>query len=156
MMDYALMFVTMVLLQVFVMPFVMVADPADVYFSRNQVYMGAFMGAAMVAVDGAVHGAAYMLRRIWTAQQDFHGHLSWVGIIGALVVAALAVVAYRRQWTIDDKQYLRDMIPHHSMAILTSRPRVQSADPRIARLAEQILVAQTREIAEMRHLLRSG
>ena len=138
-MDYALMFVTMVLLQVFVMPFVMVANPADVYFSRNQVYMGAFMGAAMVAVDGAVYG-----------------HLSWVGIVGVLVVAALAVVAYRRQWTIDDKQYLRDMIPHHSMAILSSRPRVQSSDPRIARLAEQILIAQTREIAEMRHLLRGA
>jgi hypothetical protein len=106
--------------------------------------MGAFMGAAMVAVDGTVHG-----------------HLSWVGIIGAIVLA------YRRQWSIDDKQYLcesrstcnvllRDMIPHHSMAILTSRPRVQSSDPRIARLAEQILVSQTREIAEMRHILRSS
>lgn len=75
--------------------------------------------------------------------------------MGALVVAALAVLAYRKQWTVDDKQYLKDMIPHHSMAILTSRPRVQSADPRIARLAEQILVAQTREIAEMRHLLKT-
>jgi uncharacterized protein (DUF305 family) len=51
---------------------------------------------------------------------------------------------------------LRDMIPHHSMAILTSRPRVQSSDPRIARLAEQILVSQTRELAEMRHILRSS
>ena len=135
-MDYALMFVIMVLIHIFVMPFVMVADPADVYFSRTQVYMGVFMGAAMVAVDGA-----------------FHGNLLWIGI--AIVTAALSAIAYRRQWTIDDKQYLRDMIPHHSMAILTSRSRLQSSDPRIARLAEQILVSQTREIAEMRHMLKT-
>jgi uncharacterized protein (DUF305 family) len=47
------------------------------------------------------------------------------------------------------------MIPHHSMALVTSRPRVKtSQDPVIVRLAEQIITVQEREILEMKNYLR--
>ena len=129
----------MVLLQVFVMPFMMVNRAADVYFSVTQGYMGAFMGAFMVAVDGL----------LW------HSLPWWVWLL-TVAVAVGAVWGYRSQTFVGDREYLHDMIPHHSMAVLTSKKRVDSPDPRVARLAEDILIAQEREIAQMRFMLKHG
>ena len=133
----AIMFIAMVLIQVFAMPYVMAETPADVFFSLTQVYMGAFMGAAMVLAMGVTHTLPW-----------------WLWILAAAVAAA-AVFAYRRQLFVTDRQYLRDMIPHHSMALVTSAPRLTSSDPIVQRLAEQITASQRREIAEMKHRLRS-
>jgi len=44
---------------------------------------------------------------------------------------------------------MRAMIPHHSMAILTSE-RADLSDPRVRALAEAIIEAQRREIEEMK------
>src|SRR3546814_7149385 len=48
---------------------------------------------------------------------------------------------------------MRAMIPHHSIAIMTS-DRAQIRDPRVRKLADEIIEAQRREIAEMRYLIR--
>ncbi len=47
---------------------------------------------------------------------------------------------------------MRAMIPHHSIAILTSE-RARITDPRVRKLADEIIAAQRREIAEMRFLI---
>ena len=47
---------------------------------------------------------------------------------------------------------MRAMIPHHSIAIMTSE-RAQIRDPRVRELADEIISAQRREIAEMEHLI---
>jgi hypothetical protein len=135
MLHSALMFVGMVLLQVFVMPFVMAASPTHVYFTLTQLYMGLFMGAAMVAIDGILHPLPVWA---WVA----------VGIIGLG-----AVIAYRLQIGITDRGWIREMIPHHSMALLTSAKRAQSQDPLVQRLAEKILLTQKEEIGEMEGIL---
>ncbi len=44
------------------------------------------------------------------------------------------------------------MIPHHSIAILTSE-RAHISDPRIRKLADDIIEAQRKEIAEMKALI---
>ncbi len=132
------MFVTMILVQVFVMPFMMVNRAADVYFSVSQGYMGAFMGSFMVAVDGL----------LW------HPLPLWAWLL-TLVVGVGAIWGYRTQAFINDREYLHDMIPHHSMAVLTSKKRLDSPNPRIVRLAESIIVSQEREIEQMRFMLRS-
>lgn len=129
----------MVAIQTFVMPFAMVAERDHVEFSITQAYMGAFMGACMVAVEGLA--------------MSTHSPLPWYGWLVTITVGVLAVVAYHRQWFVDDRAYLRDMIPHHSMALVTSAARLDTQDPRIQRLADQIMVTQRREIAEMRHIL---
>ena len=120
------------------MPFMMVNRAADVYFSVTQGYMGAFMGSLMVAVDGL----------LW------HPLPLWVWLL-TVAVGVGAVLGYRTQFGIGDREYLHDMVPHHSMAILTSKPRLDSSDPRVARLAEDIIRAQEREIVQMRFMLRS-
>lgn len=129
----------MIAIQTFVMPFIMVADRAHVEFSLTQAYMGAFMGACMVVVDGLV--------------MSVHSPLPWYGWLTAIAVGVLAALGYREQWFVDDRAYLRDMIPHHSMAIVTSRARLETRDPRVQRLADQIILTQAREITEMRHIL---
>ena len=69
-----------------------------------------------------------------------------------VVVFTGALWLVRSQRTVDDVAYMRAMIPHHSIAILTSE-RAQIRDPRVRKLADEILEAQRREIAEMKSLI---
>jgi uncharacterized protein (DUF305 family) len=73
--------------------------------------------------------------------------------VGAVVVFALSLWLVRSQATVNDQDFMRAMIPHHSIAILTSS-RAQLSDPRVRMLAEEIVAAQEREIAQMRYLIR--
>jgi hypothetical protein len=58
----------------------------------------------------------------------------------------------RSQATVGDTSYMRAMIPHHSIAIMTSE-RANLSDPRVRKLADGIIAAQRKEIAEMRSLI---
>ncbi len=68
------------------------------------------------------------------------------------LIFAVALWLVRSQKTVDDVSYMRAMIPHHSIAILTSE-RAQISDPRVRALADQIIEAQRKEIAEMKSLI---
>jgi hypothetical protein len=126
-----IMFIAMFGIQVFAMPYVMAARPTHVYFTPTQAYMGVFMGACMVAVEGVIHPMPW-----------------WVWAVSVFLAVA-SVVAYRLQIGISDRAWMREMIPHHSMALVTSAPRTRSSDPFVQRLAEKIIIAQEREIGEM-------
>ena len=71
---------------------------------------------------------------------------------GAVVVFAGALWLVRSQTTVQDVSYMRAMIPHHSIAIMTSR-RAEISDPRVRQLADEIIEAQVKEIAEMKSLI---
>lgn len=70
---------------------------------------------------------------------------------GALVFAG-SLWLVRSQETVSDVSYMKAMIPHHSIAILTST-RAHIRDPRVRDLADGIISAQVREIAEMKRLI---
>jgi uncharacterized protein (DUF305 family) len=53
---------------------------------------------------------------------------------------------------VDDVSYMRAMIPHHSIAIMTSE-RANITDPRVRELADGIIEAQVKEIGEMKALI---
>ena len=72
--------------------------------------------------------------------------------VGAVIVFALSLWLVRSQVTVSGPSYMRAMIPHHSIAIMTSE-RSQIRDPRVRKLADEIIEAQRREIAEMRYLI---
>ena len=59
----------------------------------------------------------------------------------------------RSQTTVTGVDYMEGMIPHHSIAILTSE-RAGIKDPRVRELADEIIKAQRREIKEMEWLIR--
>ena len=71
---------------------------------------------------------------------------------GSVVVFALSLWLVCSQATVDDADYMRAMIPHHSIAIMTSE-RARISDPRVRKLADEIIEAQEREIAEMKYLI---
>lgn len=72
-------------------------------------------------------------------------------VVGGLVFAG-ALWLVRSQATVDDEDYLSARIPHHSIAIMTSA-RASISDPRVRNLADPIIAAQVKEIAEMKLLL---
>jgi uncharacterized protein (DUF305 family) len=73
--------------------------------------------------------------------------------VGSLVlfVSALGLVRAQRP-IIGDLLYMKAMIPHHSIAILTSK-RADIKDPETKKLAEEIIEAQKREIAQMKKII---
>ena len=70
----------------------------------------------------------------------------------AAVTFAVALWIVRSQVLMDDVDWMRAMIPHHSIAILTSE-RADITDPRVRELADGIIETQRREIAEMEALI---
>jgi uncharacterized protein (DUF305 family) len=113
-----------------------------VTFSETRTYMAIVMGATMAVVM-----LAYMLKMYPNRRVN-------IGIfLGSAIVFAVALWLVRSQVTVDDVSYMKAMIPHHSIAIMTSE-RAQIRDPRVRLLADQIIKSQREEIAEMKALIR--
>ena len=112
-----------------------------VFFSETRAYMAVVMGATMAVVMLAYMLGMYPNRRLNIAI-----------FTGAVIVFALSLWLVRGQATVSGPSYMRAMIPHHSIAVMTSE-RAQIRDKRVQKLAEEIIAAQRREIAEMRYLI---
>ena len=116
-------------------------SPAHVRFSETRLYMALLMGAVMAVI---------MLGFMW---KMYEGRQAKIGVLAAsLVVFAGSLWLVRSQETVSDVAYMKAMIPHHSIAIMTSR-RAHIRDPRVRDLADGIIAAQEREIAEMDRLI---
>lgn len=113
-----------------------------VLWSETRAWMALVMGAVMAVVM-----LSFMLNMY---KKKVMNIAIFVGS-ALLFVAALWVV--RSQSTVGDTSYMKAMIPHHSIAIMTSK-RAQLSDPRVRKLADEIVDAQRREIAEMKFLIR--
>lgn len=111
-----------------------------VFYSQTRAWMALLMGAAMGVVMMGYMFAMYPDRKINAAI-----------MAGSVVVFALSLFLVRSQVTVGGESYMRAMIPHHSIAVLTSK-RAGIEDARVAKLAHEIIAAQNREIAEMRYL----
>jgi hypothetical protein len=74
--------------------------------------------------------------------------------VGAALAFALTTWLVRSQVTVSGTDYMEAMIPHHSIAILTSE-RAGIQDPRVRKLADEIIEAQRKEIAAMKYLIRA-
>ncbi len=114
---------------------------SDVWWSQTRTWMALFMGAMMAVI---------MLGFMLDMYTDKKTNLAIFA--GSAVVFAAALFFARSQATVGDVDWMRAMIPHHSIAILTSS-RAQIRDPRVRRLADDIILAQKREIAEMEALI---
>jgi FlaA1/EpsC-like NDP-sugar epimerase len=112
-----------------------------VFWSETRFWMAFVMGAAMMVV---------MLLFMWGMYRSTTKNVVILGV--AAVVFVLALWLVRSQSTVTDTEYMRAMIPHHSIAIMTSE-RAQIRDPRVRELAQGIIDAQRREIAEMKALI---
>ncbi len=100
--------------------------------SLGKVYLSTLMGLFMVIIHISMRPFKYIELA------------PYMGLF--LIVAFL----YKFQIGIDEKQYVNEMIEHHSMALLTSRNILKKTDNKEVReLAQSILQNQTREIVVM-------
>nr|WP_207619473.1 DUF305 domain-containing protein [Nocardioides sp. IC4_145] len=127
----------------FVLMYSSVYDIGHVHYSQERLYMALTSTGAMALVM-----LAYMATMMYKNRA-----LNVVVVVAALVVGLGAFYASRTQLFIDDEKYMKAMVPHHSIAILTSE-RADIDDVRVRELANQIIEAQRREIKEMEWLLK--
>ena len=112
-----------------------------VFFSETRSYMALYMGAVMAVIMLAFMLGMYSNRGVNIAI-----------FAGSALVFAVSLFLVRSQSTVDDTAWMRAMIPHHSIAILTSE-RANISDPRVRKLADDIIEAQRLEIDEKKALI---
>ena len=114
---------------------------SHIEYSQTRMWMAVVMGAAMTLVMlGFMHGM-------------YRNRTVNIGIaLVSVVIFAIALWLVRSQETVDDVSYMKAMIPHHSIAIMTSE-RAHIEDPEVRKLADGIIEAQVREIDEMKRMI---
>jgi hypothetical protein len=113
-----------------------------IFFSETRAFMALIMGATMAIV---------MLAFMWKMYPNKGINIGI--LLGSLAVFLVSLWLVRSQATVGDVAYMRAMIPHHSIAILTSE-RANITDPRVRKLADGIIAAQKKEIGEMKDYIR--
>ena len=105
--------------------------------------MALYMSAGMAVIMLAFMGNMYKRTKL---------NLMIYGL--SVLMFAVGIWGVRSQATVDQVDWMQAMIPHHSIAILTSS-RADIEDPRVQKLADDIIEAQKREIAEMQALIEA-
>ena len=113
-----------------------------IYLSLTRVYMALLMVTPMALVMLLLMSKMYPNKK-----------RNAVIISASIVVFILSLLALRTQTPINDVQYMKAMIPHHSSAILTST-KANIKDPEVRKLADGIIKSQEKEIDEMKELLK--
>jgi CDP-diglyceride synthetase len=133
---------TVSLIIMYVAMFAMIYSAAEFIQNINFLYMALIMWAPMAVV---------MLVTMKSMYRDAR--------LNALLYAAFAITfvlsfaGIRAQALVGDQQFLRSMIPHHSGAVLMCS-NAEIADPEIKQLCGNIIRSQTREIAQMKAIMK--
>ena len=114
---------------------------SHVWFSQTRLFMTLIMAGSMALV------MLFFMRHMY---KDRRANLAIV--VSSLALMGLGLWLVRSQATVGDVAWMKAMIPHHSIAILTSE-RANISDPRVRKLADGIIETQRREISEMEVLI---
>lgn len=112
-----------------------------IFFSQTRMWMALYMGAVMTIVMLAFMLGMYTNRKANIAI-----------FVGAAIAFATFLYLVRSQDTVEDVAWMKAMIPHHSIAIMTSE-RANLSDPRVRELADAIIETQLSEIDEMKRYI---
>ena len=136
-----MMFVGSFLIQYFIMSRIMTNIKEDITKSTGKIYMSLIMATLMSLLEIFMH--------------DMYNFMfSWHYYLFFFVLLIALIFIYKKQLFIDDKNYLEEMIEHHSMALLTSNQIVgKTTDDKVKLLATNIIKTQEREIEQMKLLL---
>lgn len=130
------------IIQFIVMSCIMTNSYKNITFSVGKFYMSVIMALLMGILE------VFM----------FDIHMRIISLYYYLILffmLSIFIYLYRNQIYIEDKDYLQEMIEHHSMAILTSDEILQKTQSeRVKKLAESILTTQEKEIEYMRQLIK--
>ncbi len=137
-------FILMLILSFFMMYAVMYlnVDQLDhIYLNITRLYMTLLMVSLMALLMLGIMKMMYKNKKLNT-----------IIVLSSIAVFTLALIGVRTQTPIGDVQYMKGMIPHHSIAIMTSK-HAHLKDPEVKKLAQSIIDAQEKEIAEMKRIL---
>jgi len=112
-----------------------------IYISLNRFYMTLLMVSPMAIIMLGMMGGMYKDIKV-----------NMIIATSAVLVFILSFVGLRTQTAVGDIQYMKGMIPHHSSAIMTST-NANIKDPELRKLADDIIKAQEKEIAEMKAMI---
>ncbi len=112
-----------------------------VFFSQTRMWMALYMGGMMAVIMLVFMLGMYSNRKANIAI-----------ISGSAIAVAVGLYLVRSQDTVGDVAWMKAMIPHHSIAIMTSE-RANISDPRVRELADAIIEAQRAEIEEMKQYI---
>lgn len=122
--------------------FMNVSSLDHIYLSINRTYMALLMTVLMAPI---------MLIFMKKMYQDIK--LNMLVNAVSICLFIFAFLGLRYQWFVSDIQYMKAMIPHHSSAIHTSE-QANILEPELKKLSEDIIVAQVKEIDEMKKSLQ--
>jgi uncharacterized protein (DUF305 family) len=127
-----------------VMYFVMflnVDKVSNIFINTMRLYMTLLMICPMALI------MLFVMRKMYQNRK-----LNMIITLVAVVVFILTFAMMRNQTFIGDRQFMKGMIPHHSIAILTSS-NAGIKDPELKKLSEEIIKTQEEEIAQMKRIL---
>ena len=129
------------IIQLTVVSGIMTNSYKNITFSTGKFYMSVIMAVLMGLIEVLMF--------------DVHMRtISGIYYLSLFFVLVMFVYLYRNQFYIDDKEYLNEMIEHHSMALLTSEEILQKThSERVKKLATNIISTQEKEIDYMRQLI---
>ena len=138
-----IMFIVMVVVGMLFNPMNILAYRfSDLYISQTLFYGGLLMASNMIWAHEIVH---YLLI----------GHFNMLVFhIGIILSISVSILLLRQQLLVDDKQWLRRMISHHSTALTTSHKIYNKTNnPELKKLAKEIIDTQEKEIQIMKSML---
>ena len=133
-MSIIMMFISMFIIQYVFMSYIMTNQVDNITNSMGKVYMSTIMGLLMIIIMS-------------------YDNIQNLGIYICLLI--LCIYLYKIQFGVNDKNYIREMIEHHSMALLTSKQIIKKTDNSyVADIAQRIINTQESEIQEMRNIIK--
>ena len=114
---------------------------SHVFFSWTRLYM------TFIGIGGMAIVMFLFMRKMYSNTLK-----NTAIIFGSVLLIVVSTYLVRKQIPIDDIKWMKAMIPHHSIAILTSN-KAHLRDPKVRKLADEIIKAQKREIAEMKKMI---
>ena len=137
----AIMFIGSFIIQYFFMSTIMSNSMANITNSLGKVYLSIIMGLYMMFLEIMMHDHQYNVFS-----------MKYYIIIGCLL--GFFIYLYRTQKYITDKEYVKEMVEHHSMALLTSNSILEKTDNyNVSKLAKNIIQKQQDEIRDMKGML---
>ena len=135
------MMISSFIIQMFVMSSIMTNSYKNITFSLGKFYMSVIMALLMGILEVLMY--------------DNHMNtLSVYYYLSLFFVLVTFIYLYRNQIYINDKDYLNEMIEHHSMALLTSEEILQKTNSeKVKKIAENIVTTQEKEIEYMKLLV---
>ena len=112
-----------------------------IFYSQTRLFMALMMGAVMAMI---------MLLFMWKMYENKKWNLAIFAVSVLVFCGSLFMV--RSQTAVDDVKWMKAMIPHHSIAILTST-NAAIKDPEVKELADDIIQTQKEEIEKMKEMI---